>query len=143
MKIISHRGNIDGPDKNLENNPDHIQSLLNQQQDVEIDVWFYKENYYLGHDEPIFKIEKLWLSQNLLWCHAKNIESMNKLLEDRIHCFWHENDRLTLTSNSIPWCYPNTWIKNGITVVLKKQINLPKHILGICTDYINYYKEKI
>ena len=27
MKIISHRGNLQGPDKNLENNPKHIKEL--------------------------------------------------------------------------------------------------------------------
>jgi hypothetical protein len=50
MIIISHRGNLYGPDKENENKPDQIQKVLNLGYYVEIDVWFIDEKLYLGHD---------------------------------------------------------------------------------------------
>ena len=39
MKLISHRGNILGRKKQLENNPNYIENTLKLGYDVEIDVW--------------------------------------------------------------------------------------------------------
>ena len=39
MKFISHRGNIDGPNPEWENDPSRIEDVLNKGYDVEIDVW--------------------------------------------------------------------------------------------------------
>ena len=52
MLLISHRGNISGIDKQSENKPDYILNALNIGYDVEIDIWHYKNELYLGHDEP-------------------------------------------------------------------------------------------
>jgi hypothetical protein len=146
LKIISHRGNLTGIDKNLENNPKHIDEIYKHQIDVEIDVWNINSKYYLGHDEPIYEVSKEWLikKKSWLWCHAKNQDALYQLLKDDMNCFWHENDRFTLTSKCIPWCFPNNYIKNGITVVLEKaNFNLFKkyNIFGICTDYPLFYKQ--
>ena len=58
MFFISHRGNISGPNKKDENKFEYIKNTLNLGFDVEIDIWHYKNNFYLGHDEPIFKVNK-------------------------------------------------------------------------------------
>ena len=63
MIIISHRGYVDGPDRTLENNPDHILNLLSHNIEVEIDVWLIKNNYFLGHNDCRYKIEKEFLKQ--------------------------------------------------------------------------------
>ena len=52
---------------------------------------------------------------------------------DDINCFWHETDKMTLTSIGIPWCYPNTYMGKGITVEYDYR-PIP-NIYGICTDY--------
>jgi hypothetical protein len=140
MLLVSHRGNLNGSDPVLENSPEYILLALNKGYDVEIDVWFYKNSFYLGHDEPLYKINKTFLTNKKFWCHAKNIKAMDKMLKNNIHCFWHQNDKLTLTNKNIPWCFPNAFIKNGITVVLNKDKKiLNKKYFGICTDYILYY----
>ena len=46
MIYISHRGFINGKDTKLENNPDQINYLLEQNINVEIDVRFYKNKFY-------------------------------------------------------------------------------------------------
>lgn len=76
MILISHRGNIDGKQPNLENAPYYINNTLKMGYNVEIDVWWYKDNFYLGHDEPMYKVEIKYLQDYRLWCHAKNIEAI-------------------------------------------------------------------
>ena len=56
MKLISHRGNINGPNKEQENHPDYITSALKQGYDVEVDVWLIDGNIVLGHDEPQYDL---------------------------------------------------------------------------------------
>lgn len=139
MKIISHRGNLEGRKKDLENNPIQIKKTLSIGFEVEIDVWFYDNTFYLGHDEPKYKIFKKFLFDSRLWCHAKNKEAFDKMLELKIHCFWHKKDEYTLTSKGIPWCFPSNYLSKGITVIFDKKTIPPKNIGGICTDYPVYY----
>jgi hypothetical protein len=136
MILISHRGNIDGREPQRENNPDFILEAVKAGFDVEVDVWVIDSQYLLGHDEPQYEVNLEWLRRLPLWCHAKNKEAFTQLLISNIHCFWHENDRFTLTSKGIPWCFPNNYQKNGITVSLGiKENNFSHDILGVCTDY--------
>ena len=61
-----------------------------------------------------------------------------------IHYFWHENDKITLTSRNIIWAYPgNQPISQSIAVMpeLNEETQL-FNSLGICSDKIFYYKEK-
>ena len=52
MKLISHRGNLNGPNKERENHPDYIWEALQAGYEVEIDVWWVDGKFKLGHDEP-------------------------------------------------------------------------------------------
>lgn len=141
--IISHRGNINGPIESNENNPDYIDAARKKGYDVEVDVWVVDSVYYLGHDYPKFKVDKKWFEnrKSWVWCHAKNFEALKNLINDKFHCFWHENDKLTLTSKNIFWCYPGNFIENGIAVLPEKKIcfqeflNLKNKVAGVCTDY--------
>ena len=40
MKLIAHRGNIDGPNPERENSPEYIEEALKAGYDVEVDVWY-------------------------------------------------------------------------------------------------------
>ena len=55
MYFISHRGNLNGPNSKKENSINYINNALNQNFEVEIDLWFEKNNFYLGHDSPKYK----------------------------------------------------------------------------------------
>jgi len=137
MIVISHRGNINGICADTENNPIHIQKLLNTNIPVEIDVWFKNSNFYLGHDIPVYRIETNFLRQKNLWCHAKNIEAFEQLLKINALCFWHQTDDYTLTSNGFIWTYPSkTTCAQSIIVDLSnnwKSCNYTCY--GVCTDY--------
>ena len=71
MIIISHRGNLFGPDRKNENRPEQIKKALKEKFDVEIDVWLMKKKWFLGHDKPEYRVSKKFLENPRLWCHAK------------------------------------------------------------------------
>ena len=50
MKLIAHRGNIDGPNPSKENHPEYIESAIVDGYDVEIDLRYDKvtETLWLG-----------------------------------------------------------------------------------------------
>jgi hypothetical protein len=145
FKIISHRGNISVSNPSLENNPKFIQESLDFGFDAEIDIWFLYGNFYLGHDSPQHLVDYSWLKQRSekLWCHAKNFDAiiqMNRYSD--LNYFWHENDKMTLTSKNIPWLYPNNFCPMGITVLLEPPTkSIPEKTIGICTDYPIMWKK--
>ena len=82
MIYISHRGYINGVDEKLENNPDNISKLLKKNIHVEIDVRYHNDSFYLGHDNPRYKIDDNFLKQKNLWCHAKNHKTLYEIRKD-------------------------------------------------------------
>ena len=144
--IIAHRGNINGPSEE-ENSPEHIRLALKMGYDVEIDVWYHNNKWFLGHDAPTYEVTSSFVSSLLnpyatkIWIHAKNIKAVEKLSETGMHWFWHDKDEMTLTSQCFMWCYSGVYVKDGITVELGKPKMIPESVLGICTDYAKLWKE--
>jgi hypothetical protein len=138
--LISHRGNIFGPQPELENHPDYIQAALESRYDVEIDVWVKDKDIYLGHDKPQYLTNLQFISNPMLWCHAKNSAALE--LRDKCHIFWHEEDERTLTSLNFAWTYPGkTLIKNSIAVLPERFPDWDlTNAVGICSDFIRNYK---
>lgn len=139
MKIISHRGYVNGPDNSLENNPAHIKKIIETGVDTEVDVWYVNDSFFLGHDNPKYEVTKQFLTDSRLWCHAKNILALEKMLEIGAHCFWHQEDEYTLTSKGYIWAYPGVLTPKVKSVFLFPErypgINI-KDFMFICTDYI-------
>jgi hypothetical protein len=145
MILISHRGNISGPNPEQENHPEYIVEALKQGYDVEIDVWFKDNKFMLGHDEPQyeFPFELIDQAYPKLWIHCKNIDALSKLNEldpngSKVNYFWHENDLGVLTSKSYIWS--TNLINNGILVMPELFDKQPiETTMGICSDYIKNY----
>jgi len=53
MRLISHRGNINGKNLERENSFPYIQEALQLGYEVEIDIWVINNEVYLGHDTTI------------------------------------------------------------------------------------------
>jgi hypothetical protein len=141
MKLISHRGNLYGPNPERENEPKYIHEAITKGYDVEIDVWLIDDKLFLGHDGPQYEIEPSFLMDIRLWCHAKNLEALHFMSKyEIINCFWHQNDDYTLTTKGYIWTFPNKEITNkSVVVVLDKTI--PKkykkdELYGTCGDYV-------
>lgn len=140
MIFISHRGNIDGINVKNENKPSYIFNALKGKFDVEVDVWFIDNSFYLGHDEPQYKVDINFIQTKGLWFHAKNINAFNELLNLKLVCFWHQEDEVTLTSNGFIWTYPGKQLTEKSICVLPElnKVNNFK-CAGICSDYIQNY----
>ncbi len=145
MVYIAHRGNVNGKNLSVENLPEQIIFCLNNNLNVEIDVWLSNNQLFLGHDREQYPIDIEFLKNKNLWCHAKNVDCLNLLLSNNIHCFWHQNDDYTITSRGYIWVYPNKkLIKNCIAVMpeqTKYTLNDLKMCYAICSDNIEYYKQ--
>ena len=144
----NYGGNLGGKQLNNENNPNYILRALTAGYNVEIDVWFIKGKFKLGHDEPIydFPFELFENHFSKLWLHCKNIEAMIALNEfpnqHIVNYFWHQEDDITLTSKGYIWAYPGKQpIKNSIAVMPELNKDDLTQAIGICSDYIKDYKE--
>jgi hypothetical protein len=148
MILISHRGNIDGKIPEKENHPDYIWAAIQAGYEVEIDVWFKDNKFMLGHDEPQyeFPFELMQNHYSKLWLHCKNLEALEMFLTldatgSKLNYFWHESDKVTLTSKNIMWAYPgNQPLKGSIAVLPEWKEDDVSQCAGICSDYIEKYK---
>lgn len=145
MKLIAHRGNINGPNPERENTVEYIEEAIALGYDVEIDLNFYNGAIYLGHDEPEYEVPFKWLIefQDYLWCHAKDIPVFRMLLDLGMHTFMHDQDDATLTSKGYIWTYPGKQLVPGAIAVLpedKLLYNMGTWIGGICSDRVEDYK---
>jgi hypothetical protein len=146
MIFISHRGNINGKNELFENEPLYIDLALKKGYDVEIDLWVKNKKWFLGHDTGQYEINYDWLNdrKKSLWVHCKNIKSVIALKNTDIHYFWHENDKIALTSKNYIWAFPSeNKIKESIDVLPEKYPNVISNCLGICSDYITNFKYNI
>lgn len=148
MIYISHRGNINGPNSNKENHPDYLKQAIRQGYQVELDVWVNGGKYSLGHDSPQYEIDKSFLHNPKMWCHAKNMEAVSELTSrgNLIHCFFHDTDDCTLTSRGWIWTYPGKEIlsKKSIAVVPERVSGWEFGLAGgICSDYVQSYQKNI
>ena len=65
------------------------------------------------------------------------------MLDYDIHCFWHQEDDVTLTSCGFMWTYPGQKLTNkSICVLPEKSNDSFNDCLGICSDYIINYREE-
>lgn len=143
MIKISHRGNISGPDPEMENTIEAIFTAIGKGFDVEIDIWVIDGIIYLGHDKPERIIDRFIIDKIKTngWFHCKNLESLLFFKEkySDLNYFWHQQDFYTLTSNGHIWTYPGLpYSKQSIIVNLNKDHNLDLNNLpyGICGDYL-------
>jgi hypothetical protein len=145
MILISHRGNLNGPNPERENSPEYIDEAIKAGYDVEIDIWLNDGILYLGHDSIQYQTSHQWLKnrKDKLWIHCKNIEAIETLsfFGHDYHYFWHQEDTLTLTSKNIIWVYPGKQsIQNSIAVMPEIYNDNLDHCMGVCSDYIQNYK---
>jgi hypothetical protein len=146
MKLISHRGNLNGPNKERENHPDYIYEAIQAGYDIEIDVWWVDGKFKLGHDEPQydFPFDLFNNFYNKLWIHCKNMEALSQLNEldsngSKLNYFSHENDLGVLTSRGYIWS--TNLYDRGILVMPEIFNREPKETtFGVCSDYITKYK---
>jgi hypothetical protein len=150
MRLIAHRGLVDGPDAELENTPSAITACLLRGLDVEIDVWYHQSQWRLGHDAPTHPVTDEFVTQPNLWIHAKNFEACKALSQlfvtyPHLNFFWHENDTRVLTSQAHWWTtHVYALPCNSVAVMPEWSVPVSEltkcldwRIFGICTDWVS------
>lgn len=167
MEIISHRGNLDGPDPSRENTIEAITGAMALGYSVEFDVRMLDGYFYFGHDKPQMPIDLAALSElnqvydGILYAHCKTVGSLQKfsscpdLHYEISRCsiipFFHDIDECVLLINGQVWIHPRVQLTADI--MLERTIyvspgmiepgNLNGLIDGICTDYPNSIKKAL
>ncbi len=64
------------------------------------------------------------------------------MMKNKIHCFWHETDAVTITSNGYIWTYPGKFLINNSIACMPETLNFPnlETAIGVCSDFISKYK---
>ena len=143
MIFISHRGNLNGPNKEMENNPQYISNAIKKGYYVEIDVWYINGDFFLGHDFPEYKIKREFLKNKHFYCHGKNLDAIKELItmKNETNFFSHDLDKYVLTSDNKIWTYPGDVLcENSICCMPEKKYQYPDKCYGVCTDYPLKYK---
>lgn len=144
--LIAHRGNLKGPDPEVENRPEQIDLCIGLGFHVEIDLRYIDDSFYLGHDYPDHHINEDYLlaRKDSLYCHAKDLAALRRLLEMKMKCFFHDTDAAVLTSDGMIWCYPGQRSGSSLDILVMPERVDPefgslnsdlKICRGICTDY--------
>ena len=141
MYLISHRGNLNGVESENENNPNYLKIAIDKGFNVEVDVRFEEEKFYLGHDFSQYEVNKDFLLNENIWCHAKTHSALLALDKIKAHYFWHQDDDYTITSKGFFWTFPGKELLKKSICVLPEKANYKKiDCLGICSDFIERYK---
>lgn len=149
ISSIAHRGNLDGPNPENENKPKYLELAFDCCFYTEADIWYKDGDFYLGHDEPMYKVAYGWLHEhkNDLYLHCKNPEAMEYLAKE-FNCFWQQGDDYSLTSKRDIWVnIGKKPIKGSILVDLEyptseKRVQwLDAKVSKVCTDWARVLNE--
>jgi hypothetical protein len=148
MELISHRGNLNSINPDLENSPDYIDNAILEGFDVEVDVRCVDGKLFLGHDYPQYEINERWLidRKRKLWIHTKDFNSLNLLIRSYTRIFFHEKESHTIIHNTNQiWSHNiDEASENSIIPLLSKEDvlnwNNRKKVYGVCSDYIKLFR---
>lgn len=134
MIVISHRGNLNGPNPELENREETISNAILEGFDCEIDVWKIDDVLYLGHDQPDREVSISFLEMYgpSLWIHCKNLDALLEL-KCKFNCFFHDKDTYTLTSRGFIWGNIGSPTTHDVICVMPP--DTIGECLGVCTDF--------
>ena len=143
MKLIAHKGNVNGPDPSKENTPEQIEWCIDNGYDVEIDIRYNpdKDKFYLGHDEHQHEVNWWWLAGKSahLWIHCKDLTTLHEFTAKTsgYNYFWHQGDDYTLTSRGQIWASPGKPYKDDTVIVVENPEDVKEYdCYGICSDYV-------
>jgi hypothetical protein len=152
MIFISHRGNTNSINEDLENTQEYIDLAISKGYEVEIDVWNIDGNLFLGHDEPERPVALDWLRsrKDKLWIHTKNRPALEFFtsIKDGFKFFWHTVEPFILTSNCLIWAHDYEPIEDDSLCIVpllsleQVQDAEVREWHAVCTDFPDQCKAK-
>lgn len=140
MRIIAHRGNLEGVSR-YENTIGQISMALNRGVEVEIDVWKLpgEEFFRLGHDKPIMheSVNLGFLKNAKIWCHCKNEVAFNSLKNIQgVNAFVQIYEPKVRTTTGAIWWHSDARYPHGVNVILGDKFpDDVETFFGVCTDH--------
>ena len=130
MRIISHRGTLDGAIRQRENTTAYILEALARGFDVEIDVWLTDGVLRLGHDGPeeLLDLESFDRYASRLWVHCKNVAALHYFCDleyPEYNFFGHSNDSFVVTSQKYVFSIPTR--EPPMTITSRSVLVMPEH----------------
>ena len=149
MKLISHRGNIDGAVPQQENIPNKIIEVSKNFR-VEVDVWMIDGQLYLGHDKKNEAVNINFLKKFNCLVHCKNIEGFEFMSKEKKVESFYQSDELIIITSFGNYLYHSSAalnknsIENSIHVFLEKNgdIQFLDKTHSLVTDYVTSYINK-
>lgn len=140
IKLIAHRGNINGRQPDRENHPDYIHDAVLAGFDVEVDLWKIGEQLFLGHDKPRHEVDFAFLLRKAdrLWIHAKDLQALELVgLDPRFNAFCHVNDPRTLTTKGQVWTRSSEEDYDANCILLRLEYSAMEQpdCFGVCTNF--------
>lgn len=145
MKFISYRGNIDGPRRAFENNPQYVDIALQYGYYVFIDVWYEEDRFWLGSDVKQYPIFEGFLEQEKYICNPRSWEAFDKLFNNKhIHTLWHDIDYYTITNKGWMWAHEHAenYSKNTVITHFNDMDDVPD-VFGVCSNYIRNIRQTV
>jgi hypothetical protein len=146
MKLVSHRGNLNGKNPQLENTPEQILIALMGGFDVEIDLWVNDGNLLLGHDYGLYPIEESFLYKKNLLIHCKNLSALLFCQElSWPNYFFQNEDLYAVSSDGWIISHSDAAFKKGTLLMLPEKYALKPSelkelkLFGVCSDIIESY----
>ena len=141
--LISHRGNLNGINNDLENTKQYINNTLNKGYYVLVDVFLLGSKHLaLGIDNPVEPVELEFLKQLKIIVRTKDIKCFQFLLENQVHCFYQDFNSTTLTNGGLIWT-SNSNILTKKCIYAMPEWNLEDISIcntmpcsGICSNFI-------
>ena len=145
IRIISHRGNLSGPDLSRENKEVAISECILLGLDVEIDIWLTNKEFYLGHDQGENLTSENFLIKNseFLWVHCKNTEAFEVAIELNLNAFMHTIEPYVITTKGYYWAFPGMPPLPRETIACMPELSEMKNLdkfYGVCTDFVDKYR---
>lgn len=148
--LISHRGNLNGPNPKDENHPDYIMEAINKGYHVEIDLRMFNGELMLGHDEPQYETDLVFLLKHSgkLWVHCKDFASLDFVSKyTNLNFFSHFTEEpYIITSMGEFWAYPGykpigrscIMVMPELHWKIEEIVKFDTH--GVCSDYVEQIK---
>lgn len=143
MLKIAHRGNFQGQNRELENSFSYLEAALDSEYHIEVDIRYLDNNWWLGHDEPDYKVTEQQLDRlpwTRTWYHAKNFGALELLAQRGLNVFAHDNDKFALTSRGFYWTALREYENKNMVVMVSNptpkilQELKTRNVYGICCD---------
>jgi hypothetical protein len=146
-QLILHRG-LSIHDRLTENEPNTLATRDNNNLNVECDIWYHKNKWYLGHDSPTYLIENidLFLKSKQRLIHAKDGKTLAEIID---YCnkrgydneiFYHTNEDYVLTTSNMIIAYPGKELYKNTLCMMPENMNREitneeyNNIIGVCSD---------